>query len=163
MLVDETESFHIQRSVRSPFSLFAAREGEEISRENPNLSGIDLAIRISVKWSNLTPEQKSVYSDEASAFHSFPFTHDAEIGNQDQIDIMSELIQNAAEQISSTPQPQKYDEYLVWLGAQAVNKFNSAHGYIPSDAAKMMLKGNILGNQNINQQFQEMLTQTSGI
>ncbi|OHS98727.1 hypothetical protein TRFO_08724 [Tritrichomonas foetus] len=145
MLPEDTEPFQPSRPQPSPFSVFAMKKRDSLIHENPTLSNIDISLKLASMWSNLSIEQRNMYSEESFVhrYQGFSFVDEPEkshqpISPESQI---TEAIINSAEQISALEQPTDYDSYLVWLGTQVVSQFYNAHGYLPREINDLLLKG----------------------
>ena len=144
MLQEDPDSFQPQRAQVSPFFLFVQKNREMIENQNPELSNIDIALKLSVMWSNMSNEQRAPYIDESSANKfSFSFSYETEKHEKPQTydSQISETIVNAASQISLFDYPIDSENYFSWLGAKVVNQFYTAHGYLPNELSNMMIKG----------------------
>lgn len=147
MLQEDTIPFQSQRVQSTPYSLFVQKNHAIIESQNPNLSNIDIALKLSVMWSNMSNEQRAPYIEESSANKfSFPFSDEAEKNNKPQTydSQITESITNAASQISSLDYPLDSENYLVWLGTKVVNQYYTAHGYLPDKLTNLMMKGQFI-------------------
>ncbi|KAK8892118.1 hypothetical protein M9Y10_029340 [Tritrichomonas musculus] len=141
MLQEDTDTFQTQRQQTTPYILFVQKNRDIIGSQNPNLSNTDIAIKLSVMWSNMSNEQRAPYIDESSANKfSFSFTDETEKHNKPQTyaSQITESIINSASQISSLDYPLDPENYLVWLGSRVVSQFYNAHGYLPDDLTNLL-------------------------
>lgn len=147
MLQEDPIAFQPQRVQSSPYSIFVQKNRDIVESQNPNLSNIDIALKLSVMWSTMSNEQRAPYIEESSANKfSFSFSDETEKHNNPQTydSQITESITNAASQISSFDYPLDPENYLVWLGSKVVHQFYSAHGYLPNELTNLMMKGQFI-------------------
>lgn len=147
MLQEDADAFQPHRVQTTPYSLFVQKNRDIIESQNPTLSNIDIALKLSVMWSNMSNEQRAPYIEESSANKfSFSFSDETAKHNKPQTydSQITESIINSASQISSFDYPLDSENYLVWLGTKVVNQFYTAHGYLPNELTNLMMKGQFM-------------------
>ena len=163
MLQEDTDTFQSSRQQITPYMLFVQKNRDILGSQNPNLSNTDIAIKLSVMWSNMSNDQRAPYVEESSSNKfSFSFSDETEKHNKPQTydSQITESIINSSSQISSLDYPLNPENYLVWLGSKAVIQFYNAHGYIPNELTNLIVKGQFLNNCSneklgITQQFRK--------
>ncbi|KAH0794669.1 hypothetical protein GPJ56_001421 [Histomonas meleagridis] len=123
----------------TPFTIFISRNRERTAIENPNLTPVMISQKLAAEWASYTPEQRALYNEESSYSFEEPYKQ-----KQNEYNPLCEAVINAANDISTLPQPTDMASYVNWLGAQIVSQYYSTHGCLPPELIENLQKGTFM-------------------